>query len=124
MPRRASSLAPQELEIMKIVWERGEATVRDVYEALRARRPIAYTTVLTMMKVLDRKGYLATDRGERAHVYRPQRPQQRVVADMLRDFVDRVFNGSAEPVVQHLIRDGRLSEPELRSILRRLREKE
>lgn len=107
---------------MKIVWERGEATVRDVYEMLRSRRPIAYTTVLTMMKVLDRKGFLQTDRGERAHVYRPERPQHRVVGDMLRDFVDRVFNGSAEPVVQHLVRDGRLSERELQNILRRLRE--
>ena len=109
---------------MKVVWERGEVTVRDVYETLRARRPIAYTTALTMMKVLDRKGYIAADRGERTHVYRPVRQQQHVVGDMLRDFVDRVFNGSAEPLLQHLVRDGRLSEAELRSILRRLRNTE
>ena len=108
---------------MKVVWQRNEVTVRDVYEALRARRTIAYTTVLTMMKVLDRKGFVVADRAERTHVYRPTRPQQRVVSDMLRDFVDRVFNGSAEPLLQHLVRDGRLSASELRTILRRLRER-
>jgi BlaI family transcriptional regulator, penicillinase repressor len=122
--RSASSiLTGQELEIMKVVWERNEVTVRDVYETLRARRPIAYTTVLTMMKVLDRKGFVEADRAERTHVYRPAKPQQRVVGDMLRDFVDRVFNGSAEPLLQHLVRDGRLSAAELRTILRRLRER-
>lgn len=122
MRRATSVLTAQELEIMKVVWDRGEVTVRDVYEALRGRRPIAYTTVLTMMKVLDRKGFVIADRAERTHVYRPTRPQQRVVSDMLRDFVDRVFNGSAEPLLQHLVRDGRLSASELRTILRRLRE--
>ena len=123
MRAKARALTTQELEIMKVVWDRGSATVRDVYEALRAQRPIAYTTVLTMMKVLDRKGYLETDRGERAHVYKPSLPRQRVVGDMIREFVDRVFNGSAEPLVQHLVRDGRLSEADLQKIVRRLREK-
>jgi BlaI family penicillinase repressor len=124
MRRAASSvLTAQELQIMKVVWERDAVTVRDVYESLRAQRPIAYTTVLTMMKVLDRKGFVVADRAERTHVYRATRPQQRVVGDMLRDFVDRVFNGSAEPLLQHLVRDGRLSASELRTILRRLGER-
>jgi predicted transcriptional regulator len=69
------------------------------------------------------RGRLGNDGSEATHVYRATRPQQRVVGDMLRDFVDRVFNGSAEPLLQHLVRDGRLSASELRTILRCLGER-
>jgi len=116
------TLTPQELEIMKIVWRTGRASVRDVYEAMREKRAVAYTTVMTMMKVLERKGHLRAQREGRAHVYTAVRPQQRVLRDMVREFLGRVFNGSAEPLVQHLLRDGQLSEAELRDILRRLEE--
>jgi predicted transcriptional regulator len=114
------TLTPQELEIMKVVWRTGRASVRDVYEALREKRPVAYTTVMTMMNVLRRKGHLNVQRDGRAHLYTAARPQQRVLREMVREFLNRVFNGSAEPLVQHLVRDGRLSETELREILRRL----
>jgi BlaI family penicillinase repressor len=120
MKPTSRTLTPQELEIMKVVWRTGHASVRDVYEALREKRPVAYTTVMTMMKVLQRKGHVKAQREGRAHVYTAVRPQQRVLRDMVREFLNRVFNGSAEPLVQHLVRDGRLSEAELRGILRRL----
>ena len=61
---------------MKVVWTLETATVRDVYEHLRARRTIAYTTVLTMMKILEQKGYVTKARHDRAFVYRPARPRQ------------------------------------------------
>ena len=64
MRPRHATLTPQELEIMKLVWERDSATVRDVYEALLERRKIAYTTVMTMMKILETKGYLKKRRPE------------------------------------------------------------
>ncbi|HSL24047.1 MAG TPA: BlaI/MecI/CopY family transcriptional regulator [Vicinamibacterales bacterium] len=120
MNKPSSTLTPQELEIMKVVWRIGRVSVRDVYEALRERRVLAYTTVMTMMKVLERKGHLKAQREGRAHVYTAVRPQQRVLRDMVREFLNRVFNGSAEPLVQHLVRDGRLTESELRDIVRRL----
>lgn len=109
---------------MKVVWqtETGRASVRDVYEALLEKRPVAYTTVMTMMKVLQRKGHLKAQREGRAHIYTAVRPKQRVLRDMVREFLSRVFNGSAEPLVQHLVRDGQLTEEELREILRRLDE--
>lgn len=107
---------------MQIVWARGAVTVRDVYEALRARRPVAYTTVLTMLRVLARKGHVRVDRTSRAHVYRPAHSRHRVIAQLVREFVDRVFGGAAEPLVQHLVRDGRLSEEDLRALLRRLKD--
>ena len=104
---------------MKIVWQLETATVRDVYEALRAKRDIAYTTVMTMMRILEEKGYLTKRRVDRAYEYRPSRPRQQVIGAMLRDFVDRVFDGAAAPLLVHLARDRKLS-PEERALLRRL----
>lgn len=107
---------------MKLVWERPRSTVRDVYEALRARRKVAYTTVMTMMNILEQKGHLKKRRQERAFLYRAARPRQQVLRAMVREFVDRVFNGAAEPLVVHLVRDRRLSEKELREIARLIEE--
>ena len=78
---------------MKIVWERESATVRDVYEALLERRKVAYTTVMTMMKILEQKKYLKKTQADRAYVYRPAQPKRQVIGAMVRDFVNRVFNG-------------------------------
>jgi predicted transcriptional regulator len=106
------TLTPQELAIMKVVWRLDKATVRDVYEALRERRAVAYTTVMTMMKILEDKGYLKKTLVERAHVYRPAKPRQQVVGAMVRDFVDRVFDGAASGLLVHIAKDNRLSKSE------------
>ena len=82
-PKTRPPLTRQELAIMKIVWRLERATVRDVYEALRAERDIAYTTVMTMMNTLEEKGYLEKTRVDRAFVYRPSRPKQQVVGQMV-----------------------------------------
>jgi len=103
---------------MKIVWERDSATVRDVYEALLERRKVAYTTVMTMMKILETKKYLKKTSAERAYVYRPARPKGQVIGDMVREFVSRVFNGSAEPLLVHLVEEHDLSSEELEEIAR------
>lgn len=115
---------PQELEILKVVWSLGEATGRQVYEALRERRPVAYTTVMTMLKVLETKGHLIRRREEAAHVYAPARPKRVVVRSMVREFLDRVFDGSVEPLLVHLVKDRRLSEAQLDEWLARIRELE
>jgi predicted transcriptional regulator len=101
---------------MKEVWRLDKATVRDVYEALREKRSIAYTTVMTMMKILEDKGYLKKSQVDRAYVYRPARPRQQVVGAMVRDFVDRVFDGAAGGLLLHLAKDGRLSKAERQRI--------
>ena len=64
---------------MHVVWKLGQATVRDVYEELLRRRKVAYTSVMTMMKILEQKGRLSNDRAERAHVYRPTEPRGKVL---------------------------------------------
>ena len=103
---------------MKIVWERDSVTVRDVYEALLERRKIAYTTVMTMMKILEQKKYLKKNQTDRAYVYRPAQPKRQVLGDMVREFVNRVFNGSAEPLLVHLVEEHNLSPEELDEIAR------
>src|SRR5262249_48965682 len=98
---------------MKIVWGSGASTVRDVYEKLLDRRKIAYTTVMTMMNTPEQKGYLRKSSKDRAYVYQAARPQKQVIRGMVREFVDRVFNGAAEPLLLHLVEDRRLSEKDI-----------
>jgi BlaI family transcriptional regulator, penicillinase repressor len=118
------TLTPQELAIMKVVWRLEKATVRDVYDTLRAKRSVAYTTVMTMMKILEEKGYLLKTRLDRAYVYRPARPRTQVVGAMVRDFVDRVFDGAAGSLMLHLAKDRRLSKDERTRIRRIIEEME
>ncbi len=114
--KNSRPLTNQELEIMKIVWDLGTTTVRDVYEALLERRKIAYTTVMTMMKILEQKKFLKRAGGERAYLYQPARPREQVIKSMVREFVDRVFNGSAEPLLVQLVRDRQISDEDLERI--------
>jgi BlaI family transcriptional regulator, penicillinase repressor len=104
---------------MKVVWRLEEASVREVYETLRKRRPVAYTTVLTMMGTLEAKGYLKKRADGRAFRYRPARPEGRVITSLVREFVDRVFDGAARPLLAHLVTEGRLTKEE-REELKRL----
>ena len=106
---------------MKVVWRLEKATVRDVFETLRKRREIAYTTVMTMMRILEEKGYLKKTRTERAYEYKPTQPRSRVLSALVRDFVDRVFDGATAPLLLHLAKDGRLTKDE-RQMIRRLAE--
>src|SRR5687767_7598593 len=137
MRRKSSTLTAQELEIMKAIWSRGQATVREVYDALRERRTVdstpprkvraagtpAYTTVQTMMNILETKGHLKKEPGDKAQIYVPVRPQQAVVKSMVREFVERVFDGSARPLLVHLLNEKGLTERERRA-LQKLLDKE
>ena len=124
MKAKSSVLTAHELEIMHVVWRHPSVTVRDVYEELLKRRRIAYTTVMTMMKILETKGYLKKSQGEKAYVYRPTQPKAKVVGSMVRDFVNRVFNGSAKPLLVHVIENEQLDQEELAEITRLLKVRE
>ena len=123
MRPKSETLTGQELEIMKVIWRTGQATVRDVYEDLKSRRTIAYTSVQTMMNILETKGHLKKEPGEKAQTYVPVRPQQTVVRSMVREFVDRVFDGSARPLLVHLLKEKGLTTAE-RKELQKLLDKE
>ena len=124
MKKPARVLGLQELQIMKVVWDRGRVTVRDVYEALRERRQVAYTTVMTTMNILDQKGFLKRTPGkDRAFVYEPARSRQTVMRAMVNEFLDRMFGGSANPLMLHLIEDKHLTEKDLDELRRAIRKK-
>jgi predicted transcriptional regulator len=121
VPSPKNTLTTQELEIMKVVWKLGPATVRQVYEDLREQRQIAYTTVMTMMNILETKGFLKKRSGDKAFVYTPSKPQKQVIGAMVREFVDRVFNGATEPLLLHLVSEKRLKPKELSEVERLIR---
>jgi len=123
MRPKSETLTGQELEIMKVIWRTGQATVREVYEDLKTRRTIAYTSVQTMMNILETKGHLRKEPGAKAQTYVPVRPQQTVVRSMVREFVDRVFDGSARPLLLHLLKEKGLTAAE-RKELQKLLDKE
>jgi predicted transcriptional regulator len=124
MRTKSKTLTEQELEIMKVVWKLGTVKVRDVYEELLKRRKIAYTTVMTMMNILEEKGYLKKRAEDKAHVYRPSRAKAKVIRAMVQEFVQRVFNGSAEPLLVQLVKDRHLSPEDLEKIARAIEEAE
>jgi BlaI family penicillinase repressor len=123
--KRQRVLGSQEFQIMKVVWDRNRVTVRDVYEALLERRQVAYTTVMTMMKILEQKGFLKKTAGEdRAFVYEPARSRQSVMREMVKEFVDRVFGGSASPLMVHLVEDKHVTTKDLDELRKLIRKRE
>ena len=107
---------------MKVVWKLSSPTVRQVYEELLGQRRIAYTTVMTMMNILEQKRVISRKtQGERAFIYTPSKPAKNVIGDMVKEFVDRVFNGAAEPLLLHLMEEEKLTEKDLEEIRRTIR---
>ena len=107
MRRPSTTLTAAELEIMHVVIS--NRRLRAVYETLLERRKVAYTSVMTVMNILEQKGHLKKKQEDRAYAYRPARPRAQVTRGMVRDFVDRVFQGAAKPLLVHLVEDERLS---------------
>jgi len=122
--QKSNRLTDLELEVMHVVWELERGTVRQVYEVILERRQIAYTTVMTMMNILEEKGYLTRSKEGRAFVYVPVRPKGEVISSMVDDFVTRVFDGSARPLLAGLVKDKRLSKRDLEEIARLIEETE
>ncbi|MHC4155225.1 MAG: BlaI/MecI/CopY family transcriptional regulator [Planctomycetota bacterium] len=105
-----------ELQIMNVVWERGKATVHDVKDALSRGRKPAYSTILTMMRKLEAKGYLEHEVRERTYVYRATISREAVQHGVLGDLLERLFEGSASLLLTSLVQQNRVSEKELSEI--------
>jgi BlaI family penicillinase repressor len=122
MPRKKSEhLTPLELEIMKVLWESGPASVQAVQQRLEGSR--AYTTVQTMLNVLLRKGKVTRVLADKAYVYRSAVSRSQAIGNALGDLVDRMFGGSAESLVMSLVETKRLTPAKLAK-LQKLLEKE
>ena len=122
MPRRKSEqMTPLELEIMQVLWETGPATVQTVQKQLK--RELAYTTVQTMLTVLHRKNKVKRTLKDKAYIYRPAVSRTKFTGHAVREFIDRMFGGSAEGLVMNLLQEKHLT-PERLAKLHALVEKE
>ena len=106
----------QELEILKILWHLKTATVRDVYEVFREQRRIAYTTIMSELNIMERKGMVRKWQEGRAFVYKPTQTRKRVSKKMLNEFVDRAFDGSPENLLEQLLEASDLSLQDQRKV--------
>lgn len=113
-------LTDVELELMQLVWQLGECTIRDVFEALPRGRDLAYTTVATMIKILEQKGAVICQKKDRAIVVKPRIRRSEYEASSLKHLSEIVFQGSTTSMVTRLLDENELSEEELRAIKRML----
>ena len=113
MGKRRNPLPKSELEVLRIVWKFGEATVRQVLDALPEDRKLDFWTVQTYLRRLEAKSYLQKRKDGRSNVYSPAVQPKRVMSEVLDDFVDRLFDGEALPLFQHLIQDRGLTNDEI-----------
>ena len=102
---------------MNVVWVKGSPSGREVCDALSEEKPIAYTTVVTLMNILVAKGHLSRVPDGRQFRYEPMTSRKRVLTGMVRDFVDRVFAGSPQSLMAHLVDEARLTPDEIRALL-------
>ena len=114
MPPRESDLGAAELEVLKVLWDVGPRTVREVMNALHERqRNVAYTTVLTFLTRLEQKGFVTSDKTDMAYVYRPAVSRDGVAKTRLKSFLDQLYDGAAGPLVLQLIREQNFSHEEI-----------
>jgi BlaI family transcriptional regulator, penicillinase repressor len=109
-------LSEAQMDIMGVVWDRGEVTVADVWKAMAARRKVARSTVLTMITRLVEKGWLCCDEDGHAFRYRAAVPREATLGTVVRRLVDTAFGGSAEGLVMALLHDRGISKEEARRI--------
>ena len=124
MARRTSKYPTElELEILKILWRDGEATVRQVKKQLSNFRKLAYTSVMTMMTIMTEKGYLKRRKKSNYYMYKPLITEKAITSGMLGDIVDRVFDGSAMAAMVNLLETGDIDESELAELRKLIRRK-
>jgi predicted transcriptional regulator len=107
-----------ELAILRVLWERGPSTVRQVHEVLSRERPAAYTTALKLMQIMTEKGLVSRDERDRTHVYHARLSEEQTQRQLVRDLVDRAFGGSASKLVMQALAARRASSEELSEIRR------
>jgi predicted transcriptional regulator len=105
-----------ELEILRVLWERGPSTVRDVHHQLNAAKPTGYTTVLKLMQIMADKRLVRRDEKQRAHIYAAAIPREQTQRQLVHDLVDRVFGGSASRLVMQALSRRKTSPAELAEI--------
>ena len=113
-----------ELAILRVLWERGPSTVRDVHEVLDGEKPTGYTTVLKLLQIMTAKGTVVRNEDSRAHVYEARLPAENTKRQLVSDLVQRAFAGSASELMMHALSGKKTSRAEIDEIRRMLDEHE
>ena len=116
MTKRKPQPTAAELEILRVLWRRGPATVREVQDGLSRGDQLAYTTVLKLLQIMAEKELVARDESARTHVYRAAVPESGVKRRMVADLLDRAFDGSAMGLVMHALSEKPASAEELQQL--------
>jgi predicted transcriptional regulator len=123
-PKRSATLTEAELRLMEVLWQRGPSTVQQVLDALPGEKPLAYNSVLTTIRILEKKGYLAHVKDGRAHVYAPVVERSDATRSEVRHLVQRLFRDSHELLVLNIIEGAGLNPDELQRLKQYLKDRE
>jgi BlaI family penicillinase repressor len=113
-----------ELAILRVLWDRGPATVRDVHQVLEGEKPTGYTTVLKLLQIMTAKGMVTRNEDARAHVYEARLPAENTKRQLVSDLVQRAFAGSASQLMMHALSGKKTTPAEIDEIRRMLDEHE
>jgi BlaI family penicillinase repressor len=116
MAGSASQPTSTELVILRVLWDRGPSTVREIYEVLNKVKPTGYTTVLKMLQIMTAKGTVRRNENQRAHVYEACQPAEKTRQQLAGDLLKRVFGGSASQLLMHALAGKKASQEEIEEI--------
>ena len=119
-PRKSPTLTEAELRLMEVLWQKGPATVQHVMEGVSEKTPLAYNSVLTTIRILEKKGYLKHEKDGRAHVYTPLVERQEATRSEIRRLVTRFFGNSHEMLVLNILKDQSVDAAELKRLRKML----
>lgn len=123
-PRKSATLTEAELRLMEVLWDRGPATVQQVQDGLSEEAPLAYNSVLTTIRILEKKGYVKHEKDGRAFVYSPLIERKEATRSEIRRLVSRFFGDSQELLVLNILEDRGVGAAELDRLRKMLQERE
>jgi BlaI family penicillinase repressor len=123
MAKGTPKLGKVQLQIMQILWRRGEATAREITDELSREKPTALSTVQTLLRKMEAKGAVAHTVDERTFIFRPVQQEADVTSSVTRDLITRLFNNSAYSLVSHLLQHEKISPDELQRLRELIKEK-
>ena len=114
--RKLAAVSPAETEVLRLVWQLNKATVQNVCDSLPAKRKITYATVQTLLRRLERKGYLKHHLQGKAHVFFAAVKSEKVIKRSVSDFLDRLFGGDPVPLMQYLAEHGKIDADDIEKL--------
>jgi len=114
--KKIPALSPSETEILSILWNLKKASVQDMCDNLPPKRQIAYATVQTLLRRLEKKGYIAHEIKGKSHLFYPVLKKESVINRTIGDFVERLFGGDPVPMLQHLAKHGKITKEDVKDL--------